>query len=356
MQACTAATDFVAPPEWVQHSRTWMSWIPDGYVRADAEHTVPAWGAVARSIAGCEPVDVLCPPDLLDEARLACGPAVRLHPCSLDDAWFRDSGPTFVVDGRGRLGARHWAFNGWGGRLADVARDLAAGRLAGQLASAVPLPSPLVNEGGAIAVDGQGTVVVTESVLLNANRNPGWDRAAVEAELRRTIGATTVVWLARGLHGDDGPVGTDGHVDTMVAFVAPGVVVVHHQPDPTHPDHEVMAENTMRLAAARDSRGRRFEVVPLTAPPPGRPGHADHESYVNFAWANGAVVLCGFGHAAADEAVRTTFARLLPRRRILQVDATAIFRHGGGIHCITQPEPGRGVRWREATMDPGAHR
>lgn len=335
---------FVAPPEWVAHTRTWMSWIPEtGYLRADAERTVPAWAAVARAVSRFEPVNLLCPPPLLDEARLACGDGVVVVPCALDDAWFRDNGPTFLLDGAGRLGACTWTFNGWGGRLASVARDRAAGRLAAERAGAVPRPSPLVNEGGAIALDGQGTVIVTETVQANPNRNPGWDRAAIEDELRRALGVQRVVWLARGLHGDDGPVGTDGHVDTMVAFLAPGVLAVHEQPDPSHPDHAVMAENVGRLRAARDGRGRAFELIALRAPRPDRDGHASHESYVNFAWVNGGVVLCSFGDPDADRAVRSRFAELFPHRRLEQVDASTLFAHGGGIHCITQPEPARGA-------------
>lgn len=336
---------FAMPPEWVAHARTWMSWIPPGYVRDDAERTVPAWGAVARTVASFEPVTVLVPPALLAEARAACGPGPMLVPCELDDAWFRDNGPTFLLDGRGRLGALHWTFDGWGGRFPDVRADRAAGRLAGRLAGAVPHCSALVNEGGAIATDGAGTVLATETVQCNPNRNPGWSKAEVEAELCRRLGAHTVVWLARGLHDDRGPTGTDGHVDTLAAFVTPGVLVVHRQPDPTHPDHAVGVENEGRLRAARDHTGRGFELVPLDAPPAGREGHVDHESYVNFAWVNGGAVLCGFGHGPSDAAACAVFARLLPRRRLVQLDASAIFAHGGGIHCITQPEPARNARW-----------
>ncbi len=339
------APAFVAPPEWVTHSRTWMSWIPDGYVRDAGLPAMHAWGTVAATIARFEPVTLLTPPARLAEARLACGPQVELLACPLDDAWFRDSGPTFLVDGNGRLGARHWQFNGWGGRLAAVERDRAAGCLAARSAGALPLPSELVCEGGAIAVDGCGTVLATESVLCNPNRNPTMSRADIEAELCRALGATTVVWLERGLHSDDGPLGTDGHVDMIAAFLAPGLVAVHHQPDPTHPDHAVTAEVRARLLAAHDGRGRPFEVVELTAPEPGRDGHVDHESYVNFAWANGALVLCGFDAAAADLAARRQFARALPHRTIVQLDTTAIFAQGGGIHCITQSEPTRHARW-----------
>jgi agmatine deiminase len=270
---------------------------------------------------------------------------VELIAAALDDAWFRDNGPTFLLGRGGRLGAVLWTFNGWGGRIACTERDRAAARLAARRASATVFESTLVNEGGAIAVDGAGTVLVTDTVQANPNRNPTWDRRAIEQELRARLGGGTVVWLARGLDGDGGANGTDGHVDTLAAFVRPGVLVVHHQPDPDHPDHAVMAENRARLSAARDHAGRRFELVELAAPVAGREGHASHESYVNFAWVNGGVVLCGFGDAARDAAVHATFRRLLPERRISQIDASTIFRHGGGIHCITQPEPAATARW-----------
>lgn len=349
-----SAGGFVMPPEWVPHVRTWMAWIPDGYVRDSGERSLAAWSAVARSIATFEPVTLLTPPPHLDEARARCGRSVEVVACTLNDAWFRDNGPTFLLDGNGRLGALLWRFNAWGGRFPGAAIDRAAGRVAADRAGALAFVSPLVNEGGAIATDGAGTLLVTESVQANPNRNPGWTRGEIEAELRRCLGVHTVIWLARGLHGDEGPTGTDGHVDTLAAFVGPGVLVVHRQADTTHPDHAVVVENVGRLRAARDHAGRPFELVELLAPAPGRTGHVGHESYVNFAWVNGGVVLCGFGDDGADEAVRDTFRRLLPRRRIAQVDAAAIFAHGGGIHCTTLPEPARNARWERgaATTDP----
>ena len=339
-----AALGFVLPPEWVLHARTWMSWIPDGYLR-ERGGAQQAWGSVASAIAQFEPVTVLAPFVYVDEARAACGPRVHIVGCALNDGWFRDNGPTFLLDGFGRLGAALWAFNAWGGRFPGAEVDRAAGRFAADRAGALAFCSALVNEGGAIATDGAGTVIVTETVQANPNRNPGWETAAIEHELRRMLGVSTVIWLAAGLHGDTGPFGTDGHVDTLAAFVAPGTVVVHHQPDPDHADYAVTADNAQRLRSARDHAGRRLQLIELPAPPAGRVGHVDHESYVNFAWVNGGVVLGGFGHEASDTIVRETFRRLFPRRRVVQLDASVMFTVGGGIHCITQPEPVRQARW-----------
>ncbi|MFN0027408.1 MAG: agmatine/peptidylarginine deiminase [Acidimicrobiales bacterium] len=333
-----AAQGFVMAPDWAPHRRTWMSWPTHNYVREAGPATLAAWAAVAAAVSRFEPLCMLTAPSTLQEARAACPPGTEVVSCKLDDAWLRDNGPTFLLDGHGRVGSVNWSFNAWGGRF-PFQRDRAAGVLVADRSGAVRSASPLVNEGGAMVTDGAGTLIVTESVLTNPNRNPGWNRAAVEAELRRVLGVGAVIWLSRGLHGDVGPNGTDGHADTLTAFVGPGVVVAHHQPDPDHPDHEITADNLARLRAARDAGGRPLEVVALPAPASGREGHATHESYTNFTWVNGAVLLCGFDDPVADAAVRDTFRQLVPDRQLVQIDATAIFAVGGGIHCITCHEP-----------------
>ncbi len=243
---------FVIAPEWAPHRRTWMSWPADNYVRAAGPATVAAWASVAASVSRFEPLCVLAAPSLVQEAREACPAGAEILSCELDDAWLRDNGPTFLLDANGSLGAANWAFNAWGGRF-PFERDRSAGRFVSARSGARQFSSRLANEGGAMVTDGAGTVIVTESVLTNPNRNPGWDRAGIEVELRRSLGVSAVIWLPRGLHADHGPNGTDGHADTLAAFVGPGVVVVHHQPDRNHPDHEVTTDNLGRLRAARDT-------------------------------------------------------------------------------------------------------
>jgi agmatine deiminase len=249
----------------------------------------------------------------------------------------RDIGPTFVVgepgtSAAGRLGAVDWVFNGWGQQSwARWDKDAAIGRQVAAWAGAEVVSSPMVNEGGGIHVDGQGTALVTETVQRGAGRNPHWSRAEVEAELARTIGADRVVWLPRGLTRDYDTFGTRGHVDIVATIPTPGTALVHSQPDPAHPDHAVMPE----IVAALEG----WNVVPLAAPTTLQDddGYVDH-SYVNHLVCNGGVIACSFEDvrdAAAIEALREAY----PGRDVVTVDARPLFARGGGIHCITQQQP-----------------
>jgi agmatine deiminase len=239
------------------------------------------------------------------------------------------------------LAAVDWIFNGWGGQgWATWDKDARIAEAVADLAGARRFASGMVNEGGAVHVDGAGTVLITETVQLDPGRNPGWTRERVEEQLRGFLGVRTVIWLPRGLTRDYGEFGTRGHVDTIAAFVKPGVVTVHMQPDPTHPDYEVCVENAALLRASTDASGRRLEVVELPAPTIGyeQDGEPVDYSYVNHYLANGLTLLCAFDDPR-DEQVAEIFAKLLPERRIELVDARPLFARGGGIHCITQQQP-----------------
>jgi len=339
-------TNFAMPAEWVPHARTWMSFPPaGGYIQDSGADAVAAWADVANAVVDFEPVTMLTTAESMTQARSMLDPRVEVVEAELDDAWLRDNGPTFTVGDDGSLGAVHWTFNAWGQVDNDnFQRDALVGGFVAGLAGAPVVSSPMVNEGGGIHVDGEGTVIVTESVQLHETRNPEWTKADVEAELARTIGATTCIWLTRGLMGDMQEfrpgVGTNGHVDVLAAFVRPGVVVVHQQSDPDHYDHAVMAENVQRLREARDARGRQLEIIAIEAPQTSlENGVAIDHSYINFSFVNGGIVMCSYGDPVADERARATFQQLFPDRRIVDVDARPIFRNGGGVHCITQQQP-----------------
>ena len=330
------------PPEWEDHERTWMAWPPSGPSTADLDAdgllvVRQAWANVAGAIVPFEPVTMVVDPADLDGAASLLDPRVTLLATPLDDAWMRDMGPTFVRDGEGGLTAIDWVFNGWGAQdWASWTKDAEVAPTVLSSAGVGAVASPLVNEGGGIHVDGLGTVLVTETVQLDPGRNPGWTRDEVEAELRRTLGADRVVWLARGLTRDYETFGTRGHVDIVATFAGPRTILFHDQRDPAHPDFAVSAEVRQTLEAAGA-----WTLVPVPAPTVIQDEHGwvDY-SYINHYVCNGAVILCAFDDPN-DAAAAALLQEAYPDREIVLVDARAIFSRGGGIHCITQQQPTR---------------
>ncbi|GAB3270663.1 agmatine deiminase family protein [Kineosporia babensis] len=324
------------PAEWEPHQRTWMAFPtanPTFGEGADLQRARRAWSRVANTVARFEPVTVLVDPRDHAEARALLDTDIAQVP--LDDAWLRDSGPTFVSNQ-----AVDWRFNGWGAQSwARWEKDAQVAAKVAELTSTPLSPSALTQEGGAFQVDGHGTVLLTETVQLDPDRNPGWTRLQVETEIHAQLGTSQAIWLPRGLTADYGEFGTRGHVDIVAAFTSSGAVLVHTQPDPGHPDHAVSQEVLEILNQAQDARGRRLEVVELVAP---RQSEVDGElvdhSYVNHYVANSAVIACSFDDPN-DEAARAVLEQAYPGRSVVSVDARDIFAFGGGIHCITQQQP-----------------
>jgi agmatine deiminase len=335
------------PAEAAPHAATWMAWPAGGYTlgddAAEAEVARSTWAAVANAIADHEPLHMLVPPAEREHARRLLSGDVERHEVQLDDAWYRDIGPTFVTRGSGAersLGAVNWVFNGWGQQdWASWEYDADASRVATEISGAHRIDSPLVNEGGGIHTDGAGTFLVTETVQLDPGRNPGWTKEQVEDELARTVGARKVIWLPRGLTRDSEKFGTRGHVDIVATFADRGVVLLHEQRDEAHPDAAVSRELAEVFHGERDADGKPIEVVALPAPTQLRDaeGWVDW-SYVNHYVCNGAVIACSFDDPADAEA-REVLAAAYPGRDVVQIDARPIFDRGGGIHCITQQQP-----------------
>ncbi len=332
------------PAEWTPHERTWMAWPSAGYTlgdtEADAEEARDTWAAVARAVAQFEPVTVVVDPTDELLARDVLGDHIDVVTTPLDDAWMRDIGPTFVVSDAGSLGAVDWVFNGWGAQdWATWGKDARIGSFVAGRAGAERIGSELVNEGGGIHVDGQGTVLLTETVQLDAGRNPGLTRADVEAEMARAIGATTCIWLPRGLTRDYDEFGTRGHVDIVATFASPGVVLLHWQGDPAHPDHEVSVELEALLSSSRDASGHPLEVVRVPAPKTLEDAEGPVDwSYINHLVVNDGVVACTFEDPQDADSL-AVLERAYAGRRVLGVDARPLFDRGGGIHCITQQQP-----------------
>jgi agmatine deiminase len=324
------------PAEFEPHARLWLAW-PGATTRTWAD---PAITTVCRDLARAarrfEPVAMAVDPTCVDEAAAMLGSDVELFALPVDDIWVRDSGPSFVVRADGTLAATTWSFNGWGDKFDGYAADKA---LAPRIAAAAGAPAyaaPIITEGGALHVDGQGTVVVTESAVLNANRNPGLTRAEVEAGLNGWLGTSTVVWIP----GERWDSITDGHIDGLMTFVRPGAALFEVSDDPAHPRYHLLKEQARALALATDARGRRIEVGLLKAPRQLPSESADFCGiYVNCLLLNGAVLIPAFGDAVADADARATFAAAFKDRQIVQLRVDAICAGGGGIHCVSQQEP-----------------
>jgi len=332
------------PHEGDQQDRLWLAWPTQGYLLGDtaedAETARRTWAAVANVAARFEPVTVVVHPR---DAAIAPGyldAQIELREQEIDDAWIRDSGPSFVLDENGALGAVTWVFNGWGRQ--EWARwdcDSTLAPAVADWAGAARIDSGLVNEGGGICVDGLGTVLVTETVQLDPGRNPGLSKADVEAELARTIGATKVIWLPRGLTRDSERFGTRGHVDIVAAIPSPGTLLVHSQRNPAHPDYAVSREIISFLSSTTDAAGREWNIIEVPAPVAlaDPEGFVDY-SYINHVVVNGGVIACTFSDPNDEKALRI-LADAYPGRKVVGIDARELFARGGGIHCITQQQP-----------------
>jgi agmatine deiminase len=328
---------FHMPAEWAPHGRCWMAWPCREQLWGEGlDAARDAYAEVAKAIAEFEPVTMIANPENVAEASLRCGSGVACVPMAHDDSWMRDTGPTFLIDGEGRVAGVDWGFNAWGGKYPDYDRDAAA---AGALLEHLDLPrydAPLVLEGGSIHVDGEGTLLTTEQCLLNPNRNPDLNRVEIEELLANHLGIRKVIWLGQGLEDDE----TDGHVDNLACFVRPGVVLALSAGDPEDGNYAALQDNLTRLRAARDAKGREIEVVEVQQPARGEgaDGRRLPKSYVNFYIANGGIVMPSFEDAqdtGAFEAISACF----PGREVRQISAVDIVPGGGGIHCITQQQP-----------------
>ncbi|GAA1179753.1 agmatine deiminase family protein [Nesterenkonia xinjiangensis] len=334
------------PPEWAPHERTWMAFPPENETFGPAgslslARARAAWSRVARTIAAVEPVTVVADPADHEAAREALGEVAEIVTIGLDDAWMRDIGLTFVQTAEGNVAGVDWVFNGWGDQpWAPHERDAKVGVEMAGLAGVERIGSPLVNEGGAFHVDGRGNVLLTETVQTDPGRNPGLDRAAIEAELHARLGTRHAVWFPRGLTRDYEEFGTRGHVDMFACFTPSGSVLLHRQDDPSHPDHEVTRQMRQVLEEAVDAEGRPFEIIDVPAPRTVRDedGEFVDWTYINHYVAQGLVVLCAYDDAH-DEQAAAILAQAYPDCRIELVDARDILCFGGGIHCITQQQP-----------------
>ncbi len=325
------------PAEWERHERTWVAFPTSGYTLGDtqSEHEAArsTWANVANQASEFENVTVVVNPGDEAIARKYLSSQIELAPIPIDDAWIRDSGPTFVVD-NGKLGAVNWVFNGWGAQgWAEFGKDAKLATEISYQVSATVIDSELINEGGGIHLSQDGTVLLTETVQLGKGRNSTWSKEQVEQEIHQRLGTTTAIWLKRGLTRDYEEFGTQGHVDIVACFAPDGRVLYHDQKNPNHPDYQVSSEVRETFIRAG------LEIVPIPAPDTltDQEGYVDY-SYINHYVLNNGVLLCAFDDPRDKEA-KAILREVYPGREIVLVDARELFARGGGIHCITQQQP-----------------
>jgi len=353
------ADGFRMPAEWEPHTQTWMVWPerPDNW-RLGGKPAQAAFSAVAEAIARFEPVTVCVSAAQFENARARLSDAIRVIEISNDDAWVRDTGPTFVVDDQGGVRGVDWTFNSWGGLDGGLyfpwlRDDQVAAKILQVERCDRYRTEGFVLEGGSIHVDGEGTLITTEECLLNRNRNPHLSREEIEQVLREHLAVDSVIWLPDGLYNDE----TNGHVDNFCCYVRPGEVLLAWTDDANDPNYPRCQAAMRVLEQARDAKGRQLVVHKM--PIPG-PLHATEEecagvdlvegsqerdpsirlagSYVNFLIVNGGIVAPSFDDPKDAEA-KAILQRVFPEHEVVMVQGREILLGGGNIHCITQQQP-----------------
>ena len=331
----TDQQNYVMPAEWAPHERTWMAWPCRAEVWGDYfQETKKGYAAVANAIAAFEPVTMLVRPDQEAEARTHLSENVTTVSMNIDDSWTRDSGPNFLSNGKD-LKAACFTFNAWGEQYQPYDQDALMAERIADLAGAPVIPSKLVAEGGGITVDGEGTLITTETCFPNANRNPDWSRDEIEEELKKLIGVKKVIWLPGDPYEDE----TNGHIDGIAMFAAPGKVLIERPGSENCEWAEIQDENLKALTDQTDANGRPIELIEI------RDASAAETlsdkfcmSYVNFYICNGAVIAPSYG-IAEDQDARSVLSRTFPDREVVMIPIKHIAMGGGGIHCITQQQP-----------------
>lgn len=331
------------PAEWAPRAGTWLGWPcntdtwPDE-IRPAVEL---AFRAYADALSRGETVNFCAGSPGVREriaslvADLPRRDRIVLHDIPIDDSWLRDSGPIFVRDAAtGRLAVTDWDFDKWGGKYPPWDLDDRIPSRVAELRGMDRWIPGMKLEGGSIDVDGEGSLLTTEQCLLNENRNPWLDRGGIELRLNRFLGARKVLWLGRGVDGDD----TDGHVDDLARFLAPGLVCAAVESDVNDENHAPLDDNLRRLRGMRDAAGRKLEVVELPMPKPlVRLGLRTPASYCNFLFTAEGIVMPAFGDPMDELAIRRLEAAT--GRAVTPIDCSDVIFGQGSLHCLSQQEP-----------------
>lgn len=329
---------FFLPPEWHPHRRSWLAWPSRLETWRDRfDNACYEVSEIVRAVARFEPLTVLAPEASAAAVRLQLGAEIEVLDAEAGDSWLRDHGPTFLIDGDGASAGVCWGFNGWGNKVHDVESDAEVSHDLVEAAEAIPFEETMVLEGSAIDVDAVGTLLTTESVLMNDNRNPTLDQRQIEERLVLMLGAGKVIWLRTGLQGD----GRNGQLTPVARFAGPATLLCAMASEAGDPDAADLHENRQRLAEEKDSTGRPFEIIEVPVPAPRRDaaGRRMPLSYLGFVFVNGALILPSFDDPL-DQPAAALFAELFPEREVVAVPALELAMVGGSLRSTLLPQPG----------------
>jgi len=345
------------PPEWAPHLACYLVWPHNAETWPDKFDLIPPlYAHMVAAIAYFEPVRLMVQDESkieevramiaeaarrTDQDERAIASRVQIFPVPTNDSWARDHGPTFVnrVSSDTSVGpnqiALDWHFNSWGEKYGAFDLDDVVPQKLGARFDFKVIEVPIVLEGGSIDVNGAGTLLTTESCLLNPNRNPELTRNEIEDFLKTYLGVTKVLWLGDRIAGDD----TDGHIDDLARFVAADTVVTVVENDPADENYAALRDNLDRLRRMTDQDGRPFKIETLPMPPAVIcDGTRLPASYANFYIANGGILVPTFD-CSQDEIAAATLTRLFPGRRVVGVPSTDLVWGLGSVHCLSQQHP-----------------
>jgi agmatine deiminase len=334
-QQLPATLGYRWPAEWEPQAAVWLSWPRNPQTWPGKFEPVPAeFAQFARAIAEFEPVHILAGGSVMEQARRLVGDVknITLHDVETNDSWCRDHGPSFLT-GNALV---DWEYNAWGGKYPPFDLDNQVPQRIAEITGRQRFAAGIILEGGAIEGNSQGTILTTESCLLNPNRNPQLGREDLERYLRDYLGARKILWLRGGeVEGDD----TDGHIDQLARFVGPRTIVCATCDDTSDENYAPTHQNLGELRHMTDEDDRPLEVVPL--PLPGPLYYSEQRlpaSYCNFLIINGAVLVPQFGDRAADERACSILRELVPHREVRGLPSLDLVWGLGSFHCLSQQE------------------
>ncbi len=325
------------PAEWETHEQCWMMWPTgldlDRY--PDTKRMQKGYAAAANAISQFETVTIVANDSDTEECRNLIDQSIRVHNLQIDDSWCRDTGPTFITDGK-KLGGVDWKFNNYGESLGpDYLNDQKLAKEITKITSSDYFDAPIVLEGGGIHTDGKGTLMITEDVLLDPKRNPGLDKKEAEKILSNYLGVEKFIWLIAALEYDD----TGGHIDNLACFAPGNLIIALNEDDPEDANYDRLKENLCRLNSATDINGKAFEIV--TVDQPSYDSFLNERlpmSYINFYIANDGIVMPVFNDVNDADAIEK-IQNVFKNKSVVTVSGRPIVEGGGCVHCITQQQP-----------------